>query len=90
MTRCIDCGGEIIEGEDHHCHTTIVAEQALSIGDTVYFAYTHDERDRPIITGPTPLTIVHVGNGSQSFDYEVESPSGNRFFVKRTEITERR
>jgi hypothetical protein len=21
MTRCIDCGGEIIEGEDHRCHT---------------------------------------------------------------------
>ena len=20
MSRCIDCGGEIIEGEDHHCH----------------------------------------------------------------------
>lgn len=21
MTSCIDCGGEIIDGEDHHCHT---------------------------------------------------------------------
>ncbi len=21
MTRCIDCGGEIVEGEDHRCHT---------------------------------------------------------------------
>ncbi len=23
MTRCIDCGGEIIEGEDHRCHTQL-------------------------------------------------------------------
>jgi hypothetical protein len=22
MTRCIDCGGEIVEGQDHRCHTT--------------------------------------------------------------------
>jgi len=31
MTRCIDCGGEIVEGEDHHCHTANLSKDWRAI-----------------------------------------------------------
>jgi hypothetical protein len=30
MTRCIDCGGEIVEGEDHRCHTILTQPDRLA------------------------------------------------------------
>ncbi len=55
MTRCIDCGGDIIEGEDHRCHTiardwpmtTIIIEMEDEPVHTAANGYTCGEKDCP-------------------------------------------
>lgn len=60
------------------------------VGDIVQFAnITHDEFDRPITTPPSPLKVVRINDAEvprRSFDYEVESQSGNHFYVYEFEI----
>lgn len=63
--------------------------EEFHVGDTVHFKpVPRDEFDRPVHEPPTPLTVIRVGNSRTSFDYEVESPSGNRFYVTLDELAE--
>ena len=59
--------------------------QEFHVGDIVHFKPVfHDEFDRPVNEPPTPLTVIRVFRD----DYEVQSLSGNRFYVTLDELLE--
>lgn len=59
-------------------------EPELKLGDIVFLIDNYDEFDRPIVK-KTSFIVKRI----LSSEYEIESPIGNRFFVKPEEVIKR-
>jgi hypothetical protein len=55
-------------------------DQELQKGDKVTWA------EVEMVTAQVTLAIVRVGSSKMSFDYEVQTPAMNRFYVRHWEI----